>query len=260
MNRVRADITQTPLPDESLQGRPFDLPDDVAHYLRDVRRLDVGAAVELFDGTGRVLRGKLQQVTDHGVAVFVEEDTTDTSRESPCEVTLLPVMPKRKRWRWVIEKATELGVRRIEPLTSDHAVVDIPDDRVASKLERWQKILGSAARQSERAVTPTISAPMSLEDRLEAYSPEGLAVAPAARSDGPSLDSVLSESDASGSDAPGAVDLWVGPEGGFSDGELQAMESRDITLCRLGPRILRAETAAVAAITTIQTRLGDLGV
>jgi 16S rRNA (uracil1498-N3)-methyltransferase len=255
MDVVRADITQTSLPQQTLEGRPYDLPDDVAHYLRDVRRLEVGDAVEIFDGTGRVLRGRLQQVTDRGVALFVEEDRQDASNESPLDIALYQAMPKRKRWRWILEKSTELGVTSIEPVTTEHAVVDIPEDRIPSKMERWEKILGSAARQCERSVTPTIRRPVEVQERLDGYDPEDLAVAPAARADSPSLDGVLS---GSGPVQAKTVDVWIGPEGGFSDDELDLLQSRGITLCRLGPRILRAETAAVVAVSTLQTRLGDL--
>lgn len=255
MDAVRADITQTSLPEQTLEGRPYDLPDDVAHYLRDVRRLDVGDAVEIFDGSGRVLRGRLQQVTDHGVALFVEEDRQDASNESPCDIALYQAMPKRKRWRWILEKSTELGVTSIEPMTTEHAVVDIPEDRITSKMQRWEKILGSAARQCERSVTPTIARPMELRERLDGYETEGLAVAPAARAESPALASVLSRAEPA---KTRTVDVWIGPEGGFSDDELDLLQSRGITLCRMGPRILRAETAAVVAVSTIQTRLGDL--
>ncbi len=258
MTERRAHIDPGELPDESLEDRHFTVPDRIAHYFRDVLRLEPGDAVELFDGRGRVLEGHIQSCRNDRVQLAVFEDRKTDRNESPCRLTLCAAMPKRKRWRWILEKTTELGVARIVPLETDHGVVEIPEDRLEHKSERWRKILGEAARQSERTRTPEIAPPRSLDEALgETGHSEALDLVLHARSDSPPLGARL-EPFAARPDAGPAVRLWVGPEGGFAEAEIDGLVEAGGQPCSLGPRILRAETAAVVATALVQAHLGDL--
>lgn len=248
----RADIDPTDVPDTQLQGRPFPLPDELAHYLRDVLRMSVGDWIELFDGEGRVLEGPLQQVDQRRVVMVVKEDRLSLKNESPCSITLYQAIPKGKRWRWLLEKATELGVKRIVPVETARTVVTVPEDRVAGKLERWEKVVASAARQSERAQTPDVVAPVDFDEAL-AYDAAECALVPWAGGEVEALDDILAEQG-----GVEGVDLWIGPEGGFADDEVERLRDNGVLPCRLGPRVLRTETAAIVATALIQNRLGDL--
>lgn len=256
MTDRRAKVEPDELPDDSLEDGHYVVPDRVAHYFRDVLRLEPGDAVELFDGTGRLLEARIQSCRDSRVRVAVLEDRTSDANESPCEIVVCQSLPKRKRWRWVLEKTTELGVSRIVPLETDHSVVDVPDDKRERKLERWRRIVGDAARQSERTRTPIVDGPSSIAAELDATF-DGRDLVLHARRNAPTL-AGRARAIAADSDAPPAIRLWFGPEGGFSDPEIDLLSEAGVAFCSLGPRILRAETAAVAATTVVQTHLGDL--
>lgn len=234
------------------------VPEPSAHYLRDVLRVTLGQIVELFDGTGRYARARIESVTAKSLEIVVVELGQSEQNESPCRITLLQAIPKGDRWTWVIEKATELGVTRLVPLKSSRSVVDIPSGKGESKLERWQKIAASAARQSQRSVIPVFTAQQDLKALLER------------REDGDTLRFVLHVDETSRSlvghlqqaldeRSPGAVELFIGPEGGFDDHEVEAMKQAGIIPCSLGPRVLRSETAGVVAVALVQSILGDMG-
>ena len=248
----RAKIDPAELPDESLEDGHLIVPDRVAHYLRDVLRLEPGDAVELFDGDGRVLDARIQSCRESRVRVAVLEDRQTEAGESPCGITVCQAMPKRKRWRWLLEKATELGVDRIVPLETDHSVVEVPESKRERKLERWQRIVGEAARQCERSRTPEVAGPTSLGETLDETF-DGTDLVLHARRDAPALAERLEAVEAM------SVRLWIGPEGGFSESEADQLLDAGADFCTLGPRVLRSETACVVAATLAQARLGDLG-
>jgi len=253
VDEVRARIEPDDLPEASLADRTFALPERVAHYLRDVRRMEPGDPVELFDGTGRVLEGRLQVIRDNDVRMAVFEDRVTKRNESPCRITLCQAIPKGKRWRWVLEKSTELGVHRIRPMETDHTIVEITAQKEPRKLERWQRIVGSAARQCERTRTPDIAGPASLRELLDGDF-DGRDIALHARQGSePVADLAEGVSDESTD-----LRIWIGPEGGFSEQEARRLAEADVGFGHLGPRILRTETAAVVAISLIQNVLGDL--
>lgn len=256
MTERRAKIDPGELPDDSLADRHYRVPERVGHYFRDVLRLEPGDPVELFDGDGRVLEGRIQVCREDRVRLAILEDRDTERNESPCRVTLCAALPERKRWRWILEKTTELGVSTIVPLETDHGVVEIPDDRRASKYERWERIVGEAARQCERTHTPELADPSSPTALLSSKF-DGLDVVLHARREAVPLTERLQAASNEGS-SPTPARIWIGPEGGFSDDELSRLTDADVTVCSLGPRILRAETAAVVATALVQQELGDL--
>jgi 16S rRNA (uracil1498-N3)-methyltransferase len=244
------------MPPEGHVGQTFPLPERVAHYLRDVLRMQQGARVELFDGSGRIVIAELLEASSDKVSVRIDEDRRTERGESPCAITLVQAIPKGKRWEWVIEKATEMGVNRLVPLETSRTVVQISDAKVDRKLDRWERVVNAAARQSQRVVTPEVTEPKSLAEAI------------ALLEDIPSFVAHTSGSPASleaGLQAKGLLDdrpeqaaLWIGPEGGFSDDEVSQLEEAGVTPFHLGPRVLRAETAGLVGLTLLQAYLGDL--
>lgn len=255
MEHRRAHISPDQLPADEIGGRHLRLPDRVAHYVRDVLRMEPGDALELFDGDGRLLECRLQSLRDDVVQVAVLDDRQDDRNESSLELSICTAIPKGNRWRWVLEKATELGVSRIEPLETDRTVVRIADDKVDGKLERWHRIVGDAARQCERTHVPDLVEPLPLDAKLDA-SFDGLDLALHTRDEGRALVELLDDREVDTRGTP--IRVWVGPEGGFTDAEANLFRDSDAHFCHLGPRILRSETAAIAATTLLQATAGDL--
>lgn len=247
--RARAYVPPGDLPDADVDARIVALPDETSHYFRDVLRLDTGDAVELFDGDGRVLHGDIAR-TDPEVRISVESDRIVPEREG-LDLEIVQAIPKKDRWRWILEKGTELGAARIVPVETERTVVRIPDDRVPSKLERWHRIVGNAARQSGRLRTPDLDAPRDFDRALE-LAATARNIVLASHSDAPPLGRITDALEAD------TVRIWVGPEGGWTDGELAALTDRGVRSCHLGWRTLRAETAPLVATALLQDRLGDL--
>jgi 16S rRNA (uracil1498-N3)-methyltransferase len=161
---------------------------------------------------------------------------------------------KGEKMDWVIQKAVELGVDELVPVESQHSVVQLRADRVENQLARWQRIALEAAQQSEQWRLPTIAPPQSLAALLKDRMPGTAILMLAERLNGKSLRTVALPQDVTGS-----VLILIGPEGGWSKEELRIAEQADIEHVTLGPHILRAETAAIATISILQSRLGELG-
>ena len=252
----RAPIEPDEMPPEGRVGAVFELPQRVAHYLRDVLRLESGSRIELFDGTGRVLLAELTEVDADSVAVQIQKDRYTERGESPVEISLVQAIPKGKRWETVLEKATELGTARFVPLESKRTVVHISDVKVDRKLDRWQRVVDAAARQCQRTVTPTIDQPADLAQALELVSDIPSLVAHTG-GETASLDETLHENGLL-EERPDGIAVWIGPEGGFDEEEVARLEQRGAHVFHLGPRVLRAETAGIVAVSLLQAYLGDL--
>lgn len=220
-----------------------------ATHLVRVLRLEAGDALALFDGAGHEHAATIASIRGDRVEVLVGEARA-AAGESPLSITLAQGISRGDRMDYALQKATELGVARIAPLLCERSVVRLDAAQAAKKLEHWRGVAISAAEQSGRAVVPEVAAPRRFADHLAApaTATRRLVLAPnAARS--------LRDL------APGltSVELLIGPEGGLSDEELRLAEFAGYESLRLGPRVLRTETAAAAAIAALQTLHGDLG-
>ncbi len=221
-----------------------------AHHMVKVSRVRPGEPVRLFDGTGRRWRGV---VSHAGTTVRVEKLEPLPANEPPFEIHLIQAVPKGERWEWILEKGTELGVAVFHPVLTRRTVVRIPPHKAASRRTRWQRIVESAVCQCERARVPEVEPLRDLPDALRGLGPAGPA----------EIRIVWSER--SQAAFPGGagrhlrkVILAVGPEGGWESEELGLLERAGFARAGLGPRILRAETAALAGVAVVQARWGDL--
>jgi 16S rRNA (uracil1498-N3)-methyltransferase len=219
-------------------GESVTLTGDEAHHASRVVRVREGEAVELFDGRGRAVSGV---VTSVGRDVIVQLGTEVPSRESRLHVTLAMAIINLEKFELVLQKATELGVRAIVPLVTDR--VELRRERYAGKMERWNRVVFEAVKQCGRSVIPALEEPAKFDDVV-------------AR-DGTRILFDLDESPAPATQVD-AVTLLIGPEGGWSERELTLARERGVYVERLGPRRLRAETAAIVAGTIIAQRWGDL--
>lgn len=229
------------------EGNAIALPAGVAHHATHVLRLREGDAVVLFNGRGGEFRGRL--LAGGKQAELVEHEAAD--RESPVAITLVQSWIAADKLEWVVEKAVELGVARIVLAPARRSVVRLDPARATRRLERLQEIAISACCQCGRNQVPRIEAFAELADALAeaAAGGVGLVLHPAASRSLVDLARV----------GRGPFAVAVGPEGGFDDGELALAERAGYRPARLGPRVLRTETAGLAAIASLQVAAGDLG-
>lgn len=236
--------------DEALStGAEIRLDRDQARYLGRVLRLRNGDTLDVFNGNDGEFRASVRSLAKDS-AVLVIDTPNDATTESPLKVHLVQGISRGERMDFVIQKATELGVKRISPVLTEYGVVRLDDKRAQKRRDHWQGVATSACEQSGRIRPPLIDAPMDLNAWFGAGAMESdtdLILQPGA---GTSLSSVANPVT--------KVCLLVGPEGGFSDTEYDDAEVAGFQGVSLGPRVLRTETAALAAIAVAQSLWGDL--
>ncbi len=219
-------------------------------HLKTVLRLEAGDGVTLFDGRDRRWTGRLTTVAD--TEAVVDDLRPEPPNEPPVAVELLQGVPKGDRWEWILEKGCELGASRFRPVITRRTVYRPRAGRLAGQLDRWHRRLVAAAKQCERARVPEVAAPEPLAavlDGLGPVQPSERRVVCVERLDTPRPLAL---------EPAALVRVAVGPEGGWADDELAALEAAGFTPLGLGPRVLRADTAAVAALVRIQALWGDL--
>jgi 16S rRNA (uracil1498-N3)-methyltransferase len=214
---------------------------DELHHAARVARVRVGERIEVLDGRGSAAEAIVVEASRD--RVDVEIGAPVSSREAPVAITLASALIAPDKYELVLQKGCELGVSRFVPVISER--VETRVERVLGKLDRWERILLEATKQCGRAVLPRIEPPIGL-DRLLARE-EGL---------------ILFDADEATDPWPGPrvahATLLVGPEGGFTPDEIAAAKLAGASVCSLGPRRLRAETAAIAAVALAGARFGDL--
>lgn len=216
------------------------------HYLTRVLRLSEGDPVTLFNGDGHDYSAVITGVMPQLVQVRIMNSSLP-GNESPLKITLVQAISRGERMDYALQKATELGVYRIQPLISQRVGVRLDASRQAKRLKHWQGVVISACEQSGRAFVPEVRTPLSITDWLsESDKSQRLVLDPFANSKLPDL-SVEGD----------ALHLLVGPEGGFTDDEIKEIRANDVVAVSLGPRVLRTETAGLAAIAVLQAKTGD---
>ncbi|QWF15937.1 16S rRNA (uracil(1498)-N(3))-methyltransferase [Lysobacter capsici] len=230
-------------------GREIVLPEGPATHLARVLRHEVGDACVLFNGDGRDYHGRICALGKREVRVEIVS-VEDVARESSLELILLQGIARGEKMDLILQKATELGVSAVHPLWSQRSEVKLDEARAEKRLAHWRSVVGSACEQSGRARVPMVSAPRSLQATLATLAPGGLRLI--LDPEGELSFSTLHV------DADTPVLLAIGPEGGWSPLDRQQLRDAGFQGLRLGPRILRTETAGLAAIAALQARFGDL--
>jgi 16S rRNA (uracil1498-N3)-methyltransferase len=239
------------VPDLAADASSAALPAAEAKHAR-VRRLRRGAAVIVFNGRGVSHAGHVESYSRDAVRVALDERLPDLAGESPLDLTLAVAVLKADRLDWVVEKTTELGVTRIIPFRSERSLAR-PS---AARQERWRQIAASAVKQCGRTVVPTVEPCTDFASLPSAGPTERIlfweAVDASAKLErGASLDRAFPEA------APPVMAI-VGPEGGFTATEVESARASGTRIATLGIRTLRADTAAIAAVTLCQNLFGDL--
>jgi 16S rRNA (uracil1498-N3)-methyltransferase len=225
----------------------FVLPEQAATHLTRVLRLKPGAMLTLFDGRGGEYAAELSSIEREGVRVRVLSHTP-IERESPLAITLLQGIARGERMDLVVQKATELGVTTVVPLLTERAVVQLDAKQRERKRSHWQAIAIAACEQCGRNRVPTIALPTELGTALTQQDASSANWLLAAES---------TAALAALTPAITAARLLVGPEGGLAPIEIAHAERAGFSAVRLGPRVLRTETAGLAAIVSLQCLAGD---
>ena len=242
LTRIHVDASLSP-------GTELALPESAAAHLSRVLRLSAGDECVLFNGDGHDYAARIVAIDKRGVRAAVA-GSRKVDNESPLHITLLQGVARGEKMDLILQKATELGVASFVPLWSQRSEVKLEGERMAKRLAHWRGVVASACEQCGRARVPEVASPVALATALDALPAGGLRL-------------IL---DPEGEVAIGAmslqagehVTLAVGPEGGWSPLDREQLRGAGFHGLRLGPRILRTETAGLAAIAALQSRFGDL--
>jgi 16S rRNA (uracil1498-N3)-methyltransferase len=232
------------VPPEGIDGARARLDEAGRHYLHDVLRLDPGAAVEVFDGRGGLYDGRIEP----GFAALTLGPRRDAGT-SGVPITLALALAKGEKVELVVQKATELGVARIATWEAERSVVRLEGERAEERAKRWRRIAEEAARQCGRAEVPEVLAPVTLAALVAGFAPGALPIVFHGEGGAPIAQLPTAA----------AVVAVIGPEGGLTAAELGTLDRAGAARASLGPRTLRAETAAIAAAALLQARYGDMG-
>ena len=229
-------------------GSRVPLSESAAGHLGRVLRAQAGDTCVLFNGDGRDYDARIAAIGKRSVEVEILAARA-LDNESPLRITLLQALARGEKMDWILQKATELGVAGVIPVESERSEVKLDGERAGKRVAHWQSVIVAACEQSGRAVVPPVSPPRPLADAV--------LVLP--------LSAVRLLLDPKAGHAPNAIQgqpsrdlvLAIGPEGGWSPRDREQLRAAGFEGMRLGPRILRTETAGIAAIAVLQSRIGD---
>jgi 16S rRNA (uracil1498-N3)-methyltransferase len=233
--------------ERNLDGSTLELDEREAHYLGNVLRLQRGDELVAFNGLGTERHASVFALQRRGATLELREPRAALP-ESGLALTLLQAMPKADAMDLIVQKATELGVQRILPVHTEFSVVKLDAERALRRTEHWQRIAQSACEQCGRHRPPVVGAPLELTDSLAALELGTLLA----------LDPQATERFATVTRPEASMVLAVGPEGGFGGNDWRLLDKHGFRRVALGARVLRAETAAIAACAIAQNCWGDL--
>lgn len=238
---------------EAINGQRLEITGELVHHLGTVLRLTSGEKIAVCCGDGKVYQAELQEfgrdkISGEILAESAEEQETKTA------VHLFQGMPKGDKLELIIQKCTELGIAKIVPMNTSRAVVKIEAGKAQKKHERWQKIALEASQQSKRITVPEVSLPLSWKEALREMQ-EGITIVLWEDEDKTSLRQVLEGLEG----VPEQINLVIGPEGGLAEEEVAQLQAQGAYCASLGKRILRTETAGLAALTMVLYHYQELG-
>jgi 16S rRNA (uracil1498-N3)-methyltransferase len=233
-------------------GATVELDDNAAHHALRVLKVDAGDTAILFDGSGGQWLAELHPAGKRLNARLLE--FSPGVAEPALQITLVQSLPSADKMDWVVQKAVELGVTAIQPVTAKRSVVRLSGERMERRVEHWRAVAIAACEQSGRNRVPTVAPILELPQYL------ALHLSTAARDNHLRLicAPAMAESSLRALTAPdGPVSILIGPEGGFEEGEMAAARAAGFRAISLGPRVLRTETAGLAVLAAIMTLWGD---
>lgn len=228
-------------------GQESRIEGDAAHHLVNVLRLKAGQTIFAFNGTGGCFEAEIIQIEKKAV-VILPQLFSQGNRESPLQLTLVQGISRGQHMDYTVQKAVELGVSRIVPVFTEFSNVKLSEDRSHKRIEHWNKIIIGACEQSGRNIVPPLEPPLPFSEWISKDTSSLRLILH------PDADQALAALELPITD----MMLLCGPEGGLSDREVEFARASGYRAVTLGPRILRTETAALAAIAVCQSRFGDM--
>lgn len=241
------------------QNQPLAIDTDIAldsngiRHINTVLRMQAGQTVELFDGKGHAYQGTLTQSDRKSVRVLLQKQLNST-RESPLHTHIGQAISRGERMDYALQKAVEMGVSAITPLFSQRCEVKLQGPRLEKRLQQWQHLIIAACEQCGRNHLPTLHPPQTAQEWFNAYAQnkndnthQGWLMHPGTEP----LERLWQEP------KPEKIFIGIGPEGGFEDEEIERALAAGFNAYAIGPRILRTETAPVAALSLLQLKWGD---
>ena len=222
----------------------IELPPEPAHHCSQVLRYKVADQLTVFNGDGFDYLASISQIEKKRCVVTIHKKT-DPENESLLKINLIQGIARGDKMDLIIQKSVELGVMTITPLFSERCNVKLDKKRLDKKILHWEKVIISACEQSGRALVPCLNSPVDISE-LELEGRHSIYLEPTAKNP---INKLAVE---------GSVNLLIGPEGGFSEKDLHQAERLNIQGVKIGPRILRTETAGLTAISILQNRFGDI--
>jgi 16S rRNA (uracil1498-N3)-methyltransferase len=251
-------LTRVFVEGELQSGSVVELPRETGAHLAKVLRARSGDEVVLFNGDGREFTGAVEKVQGSRVSASIGA-ARSIDRESPFQLTLVQCVPRGDRMDFIVQKATELGVVHIIPVLSQRSVVRLDQAQAASKQMHWRAVAVSACEQCGRNRLPSVAAPQPLLNYLGALAQANESLRLVLEPERARRTEHGAQSIGFASPQPvSRAEIAIGPEGGFAPDELEAFDLSTFSRVSLGPRVLRAETAAIAAIVVLQARFGDM--
>ena len=232
-------------PQALILNSTLELAEAQSHYLSKVLRMQSGRELILFNGEGGEYSAEIFAVHKKQLEVLVK-DFLPENRQSPLNLELAIGVSRGERMDWVLQKATELGVTKITPLITERTEVKLSGERADKKMEHWQQIIISACEQCQRNILPELSEPQNFSDWIDTCDAELKFVLHHRNNQGFSKDKSAKN-----------ISLLIGPEGGLDNDEIAQAVAKNFSPLTLGPRVLRTETAPVAAISLVQYLWGD---
>ncbi|HEX3046959.1 MAG TPA: 16S rRNA (uracil(1498)-N(3))-methyltransferase [Bacillota bacterium] len=245
-------MTRFFIPSNQIKDNQAILTGNDRRHLVNVLRQGVGDEITVLNGKGQEFLAKIMRIdADSVIAELLEE--TNRPTEPKVRLNLIQSLPKLDKFEWIIQKNTELGVSRFQPVITERSMVKIKGELQGRKEERWRKIIQEAAEQSGRKIVPELAHVKSWDETLDGLGKD-LALIPWEGERERSLKDVLSELVT----VPEEITIIIGPEGGFSQKEVEEAIQKGAVPVTLGPRILRTETAGLVVATAIFYQFGDL--
>lgn len=225
---------------------------DDAHHIINVLRFKIGTKLIISDGKNQYVVSVIDIENSSVILKIIEEYNQVV--ESPINITLYQGLPKSDKMDLIIQKCTEIGIKKIVPVETEFSTIKIKEKNIYNKISRWKKISLEASKQSGRSIVPDVLMPVGFKDALESLNEFDLCLIPYEKETNMRLKDVLKKN----FDAKN-ICVFIGPEGGFSENEIMAAIEYGAIPVTLGPRILRTETAGIVTSSIILYELGDLG-
>lgn len=235
---------------EQVNGNDIVIQGSDVNHMKNVLRMKIGEQLEINDGNNKKYLGHIASIDENEIQVRIEE-VLDGDTELPSKIYLFQGLPKADKMELIVQKAVELGVTEVIPVVTKRTIVKLDDKKRDKKVERWNGIAASAAKQSARGIMPTVSQVMTYKEALRYAGEMDVALIPYELAEGMDATRAIIQGILPGQ----SIAVFIGPEGGFEREEIEGAMEAGVTPITLGKRILRTETAGLTTLSILMYQL-----